>query len=226
MKPQIFAFFSGAGFLDLGFELSGFSIVFVNEFHEPFLKAYQHSRKDLGIKPPRFGYSSDSITEFVAKKELHGQLAQMVASARTSGAPVGFIGGPPCPDFSVGGKNRGRHGENGKLSATYARLVCDQKPDFFLFENVKGLWRTKRHRRFYEELKSDLWHSGYKTSDRLINAVEFGVPQDRERIILLGFRDTVSERRGQSFENMLNGFFPWSKFAKYQADEVFSRPWP
>jgi DNA (cytosine-5)-methyltransferase 1 len=226
MKVKLFSFFSGAGFLDLGFETAGFSIAFVNEYLPAFMDAYKFSRKGLKIDGPEHGYYGGSITDFAENATLARKLKNLVKESRRDGSLIGFIGGPPCPDFSVGGKNRGRHGENGKLSATYARLVCDQKPDFFLFENVKGLWRTKRHRRFYEELKSDLWHSGYKTSDRLINAVEFGVPQDRERIILLGFRDTVSERRGQSFENMLNGFFPWSKFAKYQADEVFSRPWP
>jgi len=77
----------------------------------------------------------------------------MVGRAKTSGEPVGFIGGPPCPDFSVGGKNRGQDGERGKLSATYVDLICEQKPDFFLFENAKGLWRTELRREFSEELK-------------------------------------------------------------------------
>jgi len=106
---------------------------------------------------------------------------------RKGGALVGFVGGPPCPDFSIGGKNRGRHGDNGKLSRVYVDLICHHKPDFFLFENVKGLWSTKRHREFYSELKDSLRTSGYRLTERLINSLEYGVPQDRERIILLGF---------------------------------------
>ena len=181
-KPKIFAFFSGAGFLDLGFELSGYSIQFVNGLHPPFLRAYQHSREILGLPVPKFGYSSLSITQFVEDEAEHERLAKMVATAKSDGEPVGFIGGPPCPDFSVGGKNRGRHGEHGKLSASNVDLICEQKQDFFLFENVKGLWRTKLHRAFYEELKCKLHLAGYRTAEKLINSINFGVPQDSERI--------------------------------------------
>lgn len=226
MKVKIFSFFSGAGFLDLGFETTGYSIAFVNEYLPPFLDAYKHSRKALKIAKPEHGYYGGSITDFTENATLARKLKELVEDSRRDGSLIGFIGGPPCPDFSVGGKNRGRHGENGKLSQSYADLICKQKPDFFLFENVKGLWKTKRHRKFYDELKVDLRNAGYKTSDRLINAVEFGVPQDRERIIMVGFRDTVSERNGQPFDKMSNGFFPWSRFTKHHANEVFSKPWP
>ena len=144
-KPAIFSFFAGAGFLDLGFEKSDYDVVFVNEYHDPFLDAYKHSRDRMGIPKPRFGYSLDDVTEFTKGKKK-AELKQLVESEKKSGRLVGFIGGPPCPDFSVGGKNRGREGDNGKLSAIYAEIISTQKPDFFLFENVRGLWRTKKHR--------------------------------------------------------------------------------
>ena len=226
MKVKLFSFFSGTGFLDLGFETAGFSISFVNEYLPAFLDAYKFSRQALKLDGPEHGYYGGSITDFAENVTLARKLKGLVKESRRDGSLIGFIGGPPCPDFSVGGKNRGRNGENGKLSQTYAHLICEQKPDFFLFENVKGLWLTKRHRKFYEELKRDLGNAGYKTSDKLINAVEYGVPQDRERIILVGFRDTVSERNGYPHENMANGFFPWTKFTKYGTNEVFSKPWP
>ena len=54
------------------------------------------------------------------------------------------------------------------------------KSDFFLFENVKGLWRTKRHREFFDELKEMLNQAGYITTERLTNALEYGAPQDRD----------------------------------------------
>jgi len=226
MKVKLFSFFSGAGFLDLGFETEGFSITFVNEHLPAFLDAYKHSRKALKIAEPEHKYYCGSITDFTENATLARKLKELVEDSRRDGSLIGFIGGPPCPDFSVGGKNRGRHGENGKLSETYVHLICRQKPDFFLFENVKGLWLTKRHRKFYDELSLDLHDAGYKTSERLINAVEFGVPQDRDRIILVGFRNTVSERSGLPFDYMTNGFFQWSKFTKYHSDDVFSKPWP
>ena len=132
-RPTIFSFFSGAGFLDLGFEDMGYEVAYVNEFHKPFLEAYQHSRGIMGHPEPRFGYDSRSIEEISASDLKSG-----IKTAREEGQIVGFIGGPPCPDFSVGGKNRGKEGENGNLSKVYIDLICQAQPDFFLFENVKG----------------------------------------------------------------------------------------
>jgi DNA (cytosine-5)-methyltransferase 1 len=184
-KSTIFSFFAGAGFLDLGFENTGYEVGFVNEFHVPFLDAYKHSRKVMKIAEPKFGYDSASISTLDASI-----ISQNMKTERTLGQIVGFIGGPPCPDFSVGGKNRGETGENGRLSQVYIDLICETLPDYFLFENVKGLYRTKKHRTFFEELKDKLRQAGYRLHERLINAIEYGAPQDRDRIILLGFRET------------------------------------
>ena len=68
---NIFSFFSGAGFLDLGFEKSGYTTSFVNEIHEPFLNAYKYSRQKLNIPEPKFGYHNDTIENF-----LDGPMAQ------------------------------------------------------------------------------------------------------------------------------------------------------
>lgn len=71
-RPTIFSFFSGAGFLDLGFEETGFEVAYVNEFHKPFLDAYQHSRAVLGHCVPRFGYDDRSIEDVAASDLLGG----------------------------------------------------------------------------------------------------------------------------------------------------------
>lgn len=184
MTATVFSFFSGAGFLDLGFEKAGYEIAFVNEYHQPFMDAYKYSRKVMQLPAPRFGYETASI-ENIDRKLLLSQMDEV----RKEGRLVGFVGGPPCPDFSVGGKNRGQKGENGKLSRVYAELVCETIPDFFLFENVKGLYRTKKHREFFESLKKMLCSAGFSLHERVINAIEYGAPQDRERIILIGFKN-------------------------------------
>ena len=174
---KIFSFFSGLGLLDLGFELQGdFQTVFINEKDSVFLKSYLSNRKKMDVIT-----SNEDIEKLHPKGRLGGYLSELVSTEKDKGV-VGFIGGPPCPDFSVGGKNRGRKGDNGILSKTYAELIIEQKPTWFMFENVKGLWRTKKHRSFYEELKSDFISSGYILCDRLVNALSYGVPQDRERI--------------------------------------------
>ena len=220
-KLKIFSFFSGSGFLDLGFEKNGFDIDLVNEFHGPFMHAYQYSREQMGLRKPQFGYFNIDINEFLSDRadELKGYLAK----AREDGSLVGFIGGPPCPDFSVAGKNRGRDGDNGKLSLSYVQLIITMKPDFFLFENVKGLWRTARHREFYEELKRKLFHAGYSTTERLTNALEYGAPQDRDRILLFGVqKDLLGEQRKG---NALLGF-DWQKYQSYTLSDIRSFPWP
>lgn len=220
MKLKIFSFFSGSGFLDLGFELNGYSIELVNEFHPAFINAYKYSRKQMGLSVPKYGYSNIDINEYLEKRadELRG----FISDAREDGSLVGFIGGPPCPDFSVAGKQRGRNGDNGKLSLSYIQLIIAQHPDFFLFENVKGLWKTAKHREFYEELKSMLLAAGYYMTDRLTNAIEFGAPQDRDRILLFG----ISKSLFQDCSDNPLAAFPWGKYAIHSLSEIKAIPWP
>jgi DNA (cytosine-5)-methyltransferase 1 len=227
---NIFSFFSGVGFLDLGFESSGYKTVFVNEYHQPFLEAYKHARKHLHIEEPENGYLAGDIQQLVSGSGRQ-RFSEQVRTVKQSGILTGFIGGPPCPDFSVAGKNKGRYGDNGKLSAIYINLIVEQKPDFFLFENVKGLWKTKRHRAFYEELKRELHEAGYCTTERLINAIEYGVPQDRERLILIGFHESIGleqlfKEHGHKKLPSLDRF-PWKDFTRYHERSAFNNyDWP
>lgn len=220
-RLKIFSFFSGTGFLDLGFELNGFDVEFVNEFHPAFMNAYTYSRERMGLRKPKYGYFVGDINVFLSdrKTELEG----WINDARQDGGLVGFIGGPPCPDFSIAGKQRGKDGENGKLSLSYINLIIAMKPDFFLFENVKGLWRTKRHREFFEELKKKLHSAGYLTTERLTNALEYAAPQDRDRILMFGIRNDVfnNECPGKTIDS-----FPWNKYQTHILDEVKGLPWP
>ncbi|MDR0426838.1 MAG: DNA cytosine methyltransferase, partial [Clostridiales bacterium] len=146
-SPVIFSFFSGSGFLDLGFESAGYEIAFVNEISPSFLSAYKFSRLKMGIQAPKYGYFNLDINNFLnGRKE---ELRNFVSDIKNSNRLVGFIGGPPCPDFSIAGKNKGADGLNGRLSLAYINLIVDIMPDFFLFENVKGLWSTTKHREFF-----------------------------------------------------------------------------
>lgn len=216
---KIFSFFSGSGFLDLGFEKSGYEIQLVNEFSPSFMNAYKYSRDRMGLRKPTYGYANIDINEYLSVRI--NELASYIRDARSDGSLIGFIGGPPCPDFSVAGKQRGRNGDNGKLSQSYIDLIVAQKPDFFLFENVKGLWRTAKHRTFYEELKGILSQAGYVMTERLTNALEFGAPQDRDRILLFGVQRKIVERCGNPAD-----VFDWRKHMSYKLEDVKSVPWP
>lgn len=214
-RKVIFSFFSGVGFLDLGFETSGYEVVYANEIHRSFIEGYEHARKAMGLPLPKYGTHADDIRSLLdgPKKKF---LTDAVRETRKNFDLVGFIGGPPCPDFSIGGKNRGREGDNGVLSQVYVDLILQQKPDFFLFENVKGLWSTKRHREFYDELKAKLAKAGYELTDSLINAIEYGAPQDRNRIILLGFKKGITR----------NTNFPWDIAKSYPLEILKDKNWP
>ncbi|MEQ9553885.1 MAG: DNA cytosine methyltransferase [Coleofasciculus sp. G3-WIS-01] len=229
LRPKLFSFFSGIGFLDLGFEASGFDIVYVNEINPSYVEAYRYSRQVLNLPLPEYGchYAEAGDVEQLIEGEQALNLWYLIQDARKSTDIIGFIGGPPCPDFSVGGKNRGKDGDNGKLSAAYVKLICQYQPDFFLFENVKGLWKTKKHRLFFEQLKDQLNRAGYLLTERLINAIEYGVPQDRERIILLGFHRSLVKDIGLSptAQFMPEGVFPWMTSIVYPKPRIFACPW-
>lgn len=225
---NIFSFFAGAGFLDLGFELQGnYNIVFVNEFYETFNRVYRYARQNMGLQGPRFGHHIEDITEYVDGKheDRLQKLIEWVEESREEEL-TGFIGGPPCPDFSVAGKNKGRDGENGKLSGTYAQLICIAQPDFFLFENVKGLYRTAQHRQFFEELKQQFRVHGYSLTEQLVNSLEYGAPQDRDRIILIGFHQRAIDILHLQAKNGTLIDFPWERHKIYNLEEVKKLPWP
>ena len=215
----IISFFSGAGFLDLGFEKAGFEIAYANEIYKPFVEAYKFSRKKMKILEPEYGFHEKSIEEFLSGQDK-SDLSSIISKIRKKGKIVGFIGGPPCPDFSVGGKNRGKTGENGRLSGTYIEIINQQKPDFFIFENVRGLWRTARHREFYDELKSKLSRKGYILHDKLVNAISYGAPQDRDRIILFGIHKNILSNANSGAD------FPWNKYATFPERTAFDFSWP
>ncbi|MGJ8617344.1 MAG: DNA cytosine methyltransferase [Sulfitobacter sp.] len=227
-KSSVFSFFSGAGLLDLAFEDNSFDVVFVNESFQPFADAYVHSRKVLDHSAPKYGVQNCSIEDFSTDRKA--ELKMLVTDEKELGNVVGFIGGPPCPDFSVGGKNKGKDGENGRLSQTYIDIVDASNPDWFLFENVKGLWRTKRHRAFYEDLKAKIGKK-YHLSERLINSIEAGTPQDRDRILLFGARKkrfknaNIDWNKGLSYPNR-SAFddYEWPNTATFSEDGGSNRP--
>jgi DNA (cytosine-5)-methyltransferase 1 len=203
MDIPILSYFSGGGFLDLGFELAGFNTIWSNEISLEITKIYNTGmtsslEKDMKI------YSNKSIADIeisAHKKEI----TELIDTKKW-----GIIGGPPCPDFSVGGKNKGRNGDLGKLSKIYIDHICELQPSFFVFENVKGLIKTKKHQFFFMELKEQLKTHGYAVDDKLLNALDFGIPQDRERIIMVGIKkDIYKEIFRQDYSSDGHTWFPW-----------------
>lgn len=198
----ILSYFSGGGFLDLGFEQEGFETIWSNEISTKISEIY-NSGMTSAMGRKMVISSNESISD-IDPSLLNKQIVTEINSK-----VWGVIGGPPCPDFSVGGKNKGRNGERGKLSQTYVDHICNLRPSFFVFENVKGLIKTKKHRDFFLELIDLLKKNDYAVDYKLLNALNYGIPQDRERVILIGLKkDLYKKIFLKEYLNEEN-WFPW-----------------
>ena len=166
---RVVSFFAGCGGLDLGFEQAGFDVVWANEF-EPHCRAtYLRNNHD---------------TEFVLCD---------VCNIDPNSIPDcdGFIGGPPCQSWSVAGKQKGLEDERGKLFLNYIDMIEAKQPKFFVIENVKGLLDSVFKFVFIMFLNR-LDKAGYDVKWELLNAVNYSIPQNRERVFIVGFRKDLN----------------------------------
>lgn len=182
MSIQVLSFFTGAGLLDLGMHQAGFDVVWRNEYHLPFVEGFKHGFSKLyDTSPDEFPVctkSIDQLTPYSIRNEAF--------SGRVWPKFFGVIGGPPCPDFSVAGTHRGRNGHNGKLTENYFNQIVGLQPTFFIFENVKGILSNLNHRKYLLEQLHKV-SKDYVFDIRIMNSLDVGVAQDRERVLLIGF---------------------------------------
>ncbi len=173
MRPICVDIFAGAGGLSLGFEQAGFDVRVALE-SDP-VHAITHAFN--------FPYTALLPVEI---QRVTGEVIRQAGSIK--GDIDVLVGGPPCQGFSLIGK-RSLDDPRNFLVLEYARLVAELKPRYFVFENVKGL-TVGRHARFLDELADYFWKIGYEVvwPWRILNAIDFGVPQHRERLFLLGAR--------------------------------------
>lgn len=209
-KIPILSFYSGGGFLDMGFEMAGFEIIWTNEYDEVFAKlhaagitSWRKSRGN-GIKAEIFN------TKSIARIESSEILRE--AFKGTKPPVFGIIGGPPCQDFSVNGSRKGFRGSRGKLTILYLKKILELRPSFFVMENVKGL--LMKHKTYLLKLLERV-SKDYEIDYKVLNALEFGVPQFRERIFLIGIRKSLmanSPTKAKTGET----WFPWPLDKSYE----------
>ena len=161
---NLVSLFSGAGGLDLGFEKAGFTIVAANEYDKTIWETYEKNHKGLLIKGDISKISSEEFPDC-----------------------DGIIGGPPCQSWSEAGSLKGIDDPRGQLFYQYIRVLKDKKPKFFLAENVKGMM-SSRHSEAVKNIVSQFEEAGYDVFIHLLNASDYGVPQDRQRVFYVGFR--------------------------------------
>jgi len=162
---KLISLFSGAGGLDLGFERAGFEIAMANEFDKTIWATYEKNHTAPLIKG-----DIRSIKETDFPDDIDG-----------------IIGGPPCQSWSEAGALRGIDDDRGKLFFDYIRILKEKQPKFFLAENVSGML-ANRHSDAVQNIIKCFEECGYNVTITLVNAADYGVPQDRKRVFYIGFR--------------------------------------
>jgi DNA (cytosine-5)-methyltransferase 1 len=168
-KVRTISLFSGSGGLDLGLLQTGFyDIVLANDINRYACETY---RQNIGEKI--ICEDIRSIREFPT--------AELV------------VGGPPCQGFSLANPNRAFEDPRNWLFKEYVRVLEQVKPVAFLMENVSGILTLEKGVVF-DLIRKGLAEAGYTTSYTTLNAADFGVPQNRNRVILVGLRNDVRTR--------------------------------
>ena len=174
VKPTVVELFAGAGGMMLGLEDAGFSTLLANEVHA-------HPCMTMRANFPRVPVIEGSIRDLTA--------SQMFEQAGYDALPeVDLVaGGPPCQGFSTAGMKDPNDPRN-TLIGDYIRIVKEIRPRGFLLENVTGLL-TMRNGQLWENVATELDELGYKFQFAVLHAADFGVPQMRNRLIVLGARE-------------------------------------
>lgn len=172
-KIKVVSLFSGCGGMDLGF-LGGFDflgkryaktpfdIVWANDFNEAACRTYARN---------------------IGQHVHHGDIWSLIDSVPSAADVV--IGGFPCQDISVNGKGAGVDGKRSGLYRAMVEVVSRTRPKVFVAENVKGLL-MKHNAKSLERVLTDFKALGYDVTYHLFHAADFGVPQTRERVIIVG----------------------------------------
>lgn len=168
--------FSGAGGLDIGFEDAGFNIVENVEIEEKFV-ASSLKNQEIGTYFHGTNIKCIDIRDY---KPTFGENIDFI------------IGGPPCQSFSSAGRRaagvRGTNDDRGTLFEEYVRILDDLKPKGFLFENVYGILGAQKGEAIKQIVKA-FNDVGYNLSYRVLDAADYGVPQHRERLIMVGLKN-------------------------------------
>lgn len=162
---ELVSLFSGCGGLDLGFENAGFDIIWANEYNKKIWETYEYNHPNTELN----------------RKSIIDVESEEIPEAD------GIIGGPPCQSWSLAGSMGGIEDNRGKLFYEYIRILRDKKPKFFLAENVPGII-SKTHIDEFKKMVKLFEEVGYDVEYKKLNAVNYGVPQTRKRVFIVGYR--------------------------------------
>ncbi len=165
-RYSLVSLFCGAGGLDMGFENVGFNTLWANDFNQD---------------------ACDTHAKWSKAKVICGDIGSIDFSTIPQSDVI--AGGFPCQGFSLAGPRKIDDSRN-ILYRYFVRLVEEKKPRIFIAENVKGIL-TLGNGDIIEAIISDFASKGYRVTANLVNAADYGVPQDRMRVIIVGIREDV-----------------------------------
>lgn len=170
---SVVSLFSGCGGMDLGFR-GGFSIFGRHYAKNPFHIAWANEINAAACRTYR-----RNIEDSIHCGDIQDYIATLPSSADV------IIGGFPCQDISINGKGLGINGKRSSLYTSMVEAIKIVKPKVFVAENVKGLLLKSRKLSF-DKIMEDFGALGYEVSHALYHAADYGVPQSRERVFIIG----------------------------------------
>lgn len=170
-KPRVVSLFSGCGGLDLGFHNAGYDIVFANDIESSVEATYKHNLGEIVIQ---------DIMNIDIDTEIPNDIDIVLA-------------GIPCQPFSNAGNRKSMEDDRGGLFGSVMKIVDKKKPKIVLFENVRGFLSSKDDMGIPmpQRIENELLSHGYKTYMKLLKASDYGVPQNRYRVIIIGVRSDI-----------------------------------
>lgn len=217
----VLSFFTGGGFMDMGFIEAGYNIVWTNEHDPVFSQLYSEgitSWKNSRGKKGQFKITNTTSIKLLDNKEIIKQ-----AFNSTEVKVFGMIGGPPCQDFSINGNLHGFKGERGSLTDTFIKKITEIKPAFFVMENVTGLLRVKKNADHFVKLLNVLKQK-YMVDHIILNSLDYGVPQFRERVFVIGINRSIYDTTNIILDEN-DRWFPVPTNNKFK-NAVHKYPWP
>jgi len=164
---NVVSLFSGAGGFDLGFVQAGHKILWANDVDKDCATTYRHNIGNHFV----LGDIKDIDTDTIPECDI-------------------VIGGFPCQGFSLANRNRDISDERNKLYLEFVRVVKNKMPSYFVAENVRGLLSLEKGEAI-KMIVDDFKKIGYEVDYRVFNAADFGVPQNRYRVIIIGVRKNI-----------------------------------
>ena len=178
--------FSGAGGLDIGFERAGFKCIWANEFDKDAAKTWRINRSD----------DADVMHE--------GDISSLLYELESLRGSVDVLfGGPPCQSWSVAGK-MDPNDLRGAMVFRFIDAVRIVQPKIFLMENVKNLATSKRFEQARADIADGFYSAGYDMRYKIHIAIDYGVPQRRERVFFIGVRRDFASSIGMTGDNVLD----------------------